>query len=231
MFRNKFIIYCVWCLLLLCLFAITNYFLSENKLIYEILLAPYHHSSTSTSSSSVKNKYQKSSRLPPAIDQSDFEWHSLNILSEQRQILKHQLVGTPPSEKTSQPIRSLIITTWRSGSTFLGDILNSMHGNFYHYEPLLQYKIQQIRGPPHDQQAVKIIDQLLRCNYTNLREYFKMATYTELFSQNLRYWQKCQPLCFEKDFIEKFCSLFPLQSMKIVRLRLALVENLLADLR
>lgn len=35
-------------------------------------------------------------------------------------------------ETGGQPIRSIIISTWRSGSTFLGDILNAMPGNFYH---------------------------------------------------------------------------------------------------
>lgn len=217
MFRNKFIIYCAWCLLLLCLFAITNYFRSENKLFSDISLAPGHHHLTTASK--------------PANHNTEMEWHKLNILSEQRQIIELHLPNTRTPETGAQPIRSLILTTWRSGSTFLGDILNSMNGNFYHYEPLHQYRIQQIRGPPNDEGALKLIAQLLRCNYANLNEYFQTATHTELFSQNLRYWKKCKPLCFEMDFIEKFCSLFPLQSMKIVRLRLNLIEDLLADKR
>merc|ERR1719192_3040726 len=30
----------------------------------------------------------------------------------------------------------LIVTTWRSGSTFLGDLLNHYKGTFYYFEPL-----------------------------------------------------------------------------------------------
>ena len=32
-----------------------------------------------------------------------------------------------------------IVTTWRSGSTFLGDLLMTPQATFYHYEPLLPY--------------------------------------------------------------------------------------------
>lgn len=65
-------------------------------------------------------------------------------------------------------MRSIIIATWRSGSTFLGDILNSVPGNYYHYEPLLDHGIVQIRGPPKSLQALRYLKQLLNCNYTNM---------------------------------------------------------------
>ena len=47
-----------------------------------------------------------------------------------------------PSYKTSDPIpvrnakNVLIATTWRTGSSFLGDILNHYPGTYYSYEPL-----------------------------------------------------------------------------------------------
>jgi hypothetical protein len=66
------------------------------------------------------------------------------------------------------PVRSLIITTWRSGSTFLGDVLNSHPGNYYHYEPLLDYDIVQIRGEPLASGAIRNLRNLLNCNYTNM---------------------------------------------------------------
>jgi len=71
-------------------------------------------------------------------------------------------------EQGGQPVRNIIITTWRSGSTFLGDILNSHPGNFYHYEPLLDYDIIQIRGPPHSTTAIQVLRNLLNCNFTQL---------------------------------------------------------------
>lgn len=67
-------------------------------------------------------------------------------------------------------MRSIIVTTWRSGSTFLGDILNSHPANYYHYEPLLDFSIIQIRGPPNAEKALNTLKNLLNCNYTNLGE-------------------------------------------------------------
>ena len=34
--------------------------------------------------------------------------------------------------------RILILTTWRSGSTFLGELLSMIPGTFYSFEPLLE---------------------------------------------------------------------------------------------
>lgn len=74
-------------------------------------------------------------------------------------------------ESGGTPIRSIIIATWRSGSTFLGDVLNSVPGNYYHYEPLLDHGIVQVRGPPLANTALRYINQLLNCNYTDMGQY------------------------------------------------------------
>lgn len=138
-------------------------------------------------------------------------------------------------ETNGSPVRSIIITTWRSGSTFLGDILNAMPANFYHYEPLLNYDIIQIRGPPYDQQAIQNLKNLLRCNYTDMAEYLNYGQqHTYLFSHNTRLWRQCRlysQFCWEPKFLSAYCKLFPLQSMKVVRLRLSIAEQLLADER
>ena len=42
-------------------------------------------------------------------------------------------------EALDQPLRRiLILTTWRSGSTFLGELLSMIPGTFYSFEPLLE---------------------------------------------------------------------------------------------
>ncbi len=41
-----------------------------------------------------------------------------------------------------QPVKALVVTTWRSGSTFLGDIMNAHPATYYHYEPLLHFDIR-----------------------------------------------------------------------------------------
>lgn len=71
-------------------------------------------------------------------------------------------------EKGGNPIRSIVLSTWRSGSTFVGDILNAHPANFYHYEPLLHYGIIQIRDPPLTDEAVQDLESMFKCDYSNL---------------------------------------------------------------
>ncbi|XP_055379266.1 uncharacterized protein LOC129610656 isoform X2 [Condylostylus longicornis] len=138
-------------------------------------------------------------------------------------------------ENDGSPVRSIIVTTWRSGSTFLGDILNSMPGNYYHYEPLLNFDIKQIRGPPDDEKAINNLKNLLKCDYTDMEEYLEYGKeHKYLFEHNERLWTQCKEFpqfCWRPKFLTPFCKLFPLQSMKIVRLRLSLAEKLLEDER
>lgn len=56
--------------------------------------------------------------------------------------------------------------------------------------------------------------------------------HTWLLEHNFRLWNKCtvRPyLCWEPQFLSPFCKLFPFQIMKVVRVRLSLVEELLED--
>lgn len=174
-------------------------------------------------------------RKKPKVQRKDInpasnEWQQLNMLSEQRNLLMRKF---PEHNSTLLPIRSLVIATWRSGSTFLGDILNSMAGNYYHYEPLLHKGIVQIRSNQSElaAEAIQHVGKLLRCNYTDMNSYMKHARHSELFSQNTQLWTHCHPFCFDPMFVQRFCALFPMQSMKLVRLRLSLLEPILADSR
>ncbi|XP_022115811.2 carbohydrate sulfotransferase 3-like [Pieris rapae] len=136
-------------------------------------------------------------------------------------------------ESGGQPLRSIIISTWRSGTTFLGEVLNSVPGNYYHYEPLLNYEIIQIRGSPYSDKALETITKMLKCDYNGMDEYFEYGkTHLHQFSHNTRLWDHCKyrkELCFDADFTSKFCKLFPFQSMKIVRVRLHLIQQLLEN--
>lgn len=182
-----------------------------------------------------------------------------NVLKDQREKIAEEMrslqrektfenldVLTP--ETNGNPFRSVIVTTWRSGSTFLGEILNTMPGNFYHFEPLVNYGITVLRRPPHDEAAIYQVKQLLNCNYTNLNEYVRFgAKHKFVYNYNIRLWKYCYlhpghpnrteirvqaddpRYCSNASFLSSFCKLFPLQSMKILRLRLALTEPLLED--
>uniref|UniRef100_A0A182NBZ0 Sulfotransferase domain-containing protein n=1 Tax=Anopheles dirus TaxID=7168 RepID=A0A182NBZ0_9DIPT len=158
-----------------------------------------------------------------------------DVLAYQRALIAAECADDEPDRKFPEegPVRSIIITTWRSGSTFLGDILNALPGNYYHYEPLLDFDIVQIRGPPNDSVAVHNLRHLLHCDYSEMENYLDFGrTHNYLFSHNTRLWQQCvrfPQFCYEPRFLGPFCQLFPRQSMKVVRLRAALVTPLLED--
>ncbi|XP_076481813.1 carbohydrate sulfotransferase 4 isoform X1 [Bombus vancouverensis nearcticus] len=134
-------------------------------------------------------------------------------------------------EKGGRPMRSVILTSWRSGSTFFGDVINAHPANFYHYEPLLDFGIVQIRGPPLADEALSNLEALLRCDFSNLDRYLDYGkTHPWVFNHNTHLWKQCQihkKICWDPRFVSKFCKLFPFQSMKIVRLRLRAAEKLL----
>lgn len=136
-------------------------------------------------------------------------------------------------ESGGQPLRSLIISTWRSGTTFLGEVLNAVPGNFYHYEPLLNYGIVQIRGTPDADKALKTIKKMFHCQFDGMEDYFDYGKgHWHQFSHNTRLWDHCKykkELCLDADFTSRFCRLFPFQSMKVVRVRLRLIKQLLQD--
>ncbi|XP_061706489.1 carbohydrate sulfotransferase 4-like [Cydia pomonella] len=141
-------------------------------------------------------------------------------------------------ESGGQPLRSLIISTWRSGSTFLGDILNAMPGNFYHFEPFMNVKAFQIRGPPEAEKAIISVKALFKCNFDSflhryLEQYLRnKVTPWYQFKHNDRLWKHVKynrDLFFDPMFFSSFCKLFPFQSMKLVRFRLRVVRDVLDD--
>ena len=64
------------------------------------------------------------------------------------------------------------VTTWRSGSTFLGEILASHPDTFYHFEPLAYNDRSgqrlQVRSGPLAEQSISTLSSLLRCDYSSL---------------------------------------------------------------
>lgn len=131
------------------------------------------------------------------------------------------------------PFHNIIIATWRSGSTFVGDVINALPGNFYHYEPLLDFGIVQVRGLSLAALAVRRLKRLLNCDYKDLDDYLPFGqTHPYLFSHNTRLWNQCNVYphyCWNSTFLSEYCKVFPFQSMKVVRIRLRLAEALLKD--
>ncbi|XP_045625224.1 carbohydrate sulfotransferase 1 [Procambarus clarkii] len=142
-------------------------------------------------------------------------------------------LSSQPRPKT---LKVVIATTWRSGSTFLEELLASHSAVYNHYEPLLQFGLRQIRDGQDAVEAQKIIHDLLSCRYSGHEEYMKTAqNIKEMISRNVQLWNTCSikdwgdALCFNEVFLTGACELFPWATMKIVRLRLKFLRPILED--
>lgn len=113
----------------------------------------------------------------------------------------------------------LIAATWRTGSSFLGDIIQSAPGVFYSYEPLV--------FPGSKTSPIELIDEIFRCKFRG--DYLehvngKNSDNVEFMSRNKRVWDTCskeKTLCTNPEFVGKLCRHFPVNLIKVVRLRLS----------
>ena len=74
--------------------------------------------------------------------------------------------ATPQKDTSSKTSNVMVVTSWRSGSTLIGELLNSYPKSFYSYEPLHHLDIRRAYDQDADaKSADKVIKGLLTCNY------------------------------------------------------------------
>ena len=124
----------------------------------------------------------------------------------------------------------LIVTRARSGSSFLGDLLNRYPGTFYNFEPLHFC----IRSSSWDSECyLKLITQVLKCAPHN--GYFQHVKETAFLFRNVRLWKACQSLwsdkmkCYLPEVFYSTCPVFPIRLTKTIRLSFNEAEPLLMD--
>ena len=136
----------------------------------------------------------------------------------------------------------LVLTTWRSGSTFLGDLLNHYRGSFYYFEPLHYYsKAKNNKNTPNPVQSeTEFLKSLMQCNFTaeniGFLHHASKSDNKFLFkNHNFRLWNTCHNLlpndmmCFMPEYLNTVCPLFPIKLIKTVRLQMRLIEELIND--
>ena len=78
-------------------------------------------------------------------------------------------------------VRAMVVTSWRSGSTLTGELLNSLPGSFYSYEPLSLFGIDRIyNGSKHVQSAINVIKGIFECDYTIVHKECKFKEKPEI---------------------------------------------------
>eukprot|EP00092_Neocalanus_flemingeri_P013102 GFUD01014118.1.p1 GENE.GFUD01014118.1~~GFUD01014118.1.p1 ORF type:complete len:403 (+),score=101.21 GFUD01014118.1:308-1516(+) len=132
----------------------------------------------------------------------------------------------------------LIATTWRSGSTFLGDLLNHYPGVFYFFEPLHYYS--SIADKSQVQNETTFLKSLFSCqfdseNYGFLQHVAQPNNKFLFKSHNQRLWNSCknllprEALCLLPEYLSRLCPLYPIKLVKTVRIRVRMLEDLLKN--
>lgn len=154
--------------------------------------------------------------------------------AQSMEIVGNVKVGQEVADLSARHI--MVVTTWRSGSTFLGDLLNHYKGVFYYFEPLHYYAKE--KGQP--QSEIQFVESLLKCEYNQdnigfLHHVSKPSNKFLLKNHNFRLWNSChnvlpnEMMCLLPEYLNKVCPLYPIKLMKTVRLQLKEVEKLIKD--
>ena len=107
-----------------------------------------------------------------------------------------------PTNVTTESVLKnvMVVTSWRSGSTLVGELLNSYPNSFYSYEPLHHLDIRRAYAGDKDaKSADKVIKGLLTCNYTPVLQECKYSASSVTYSH-------CSKSSF---FVQKFNFDFP----------------------
>lgn len=150
--------------------------------------------------------------------------HSLTLGS------KRPLIGEKVGEGQKRMI--LIVSNWRSGSSFLGHLLNHLPGAWYFFEPLF-FAYQSVLPQMRDTFQTKVVEDLLQCKYHESIAEADMKKMIFFFRKTSRVWDVCGEsqgngtVCNSKSFLEEACRYFPLQVIKSVRLRYKAVQELI----
>ena len=78
----------------------------------------------------------------------------------------------------------MIVTSWRSGSTLTGELLNSVPGSYYSYEPLSFVGINRIYNSSQKdliQSSLNVIKGIFKCNYSMVERECKFLELNVLF--------------------------------------------------
>ena len=124
--------------------------------------------------------------------------------------------------------RIMIVSTWRTGSSFLGELIQSVPGVFYSYEPL--HFFDRHHGSKED-----LIRSIFHCTFPS--DYLRhISGLTEggqdFMRRNRRVWEACNhdpSLCHRSEFVRRLCTYFPIQLTKVVRLRVRELAGILKE--
>lgn len=165
------------------------------------------------------------------------------LIKDRHQKQLHSLISSAFNPLNSLPvinkssvIRILVVTYFRSGSTFLGDLLQQNWKSFFTFEPL-HYMSDGVRiEGQRTEEAIDLIEKIFRCDFQSVSTYIDWVKQTKnqfLFKWNKFLWGVCRfrsKTCFDPIFIRETCLRAKVHIMKVVRLDLRHLDSVLSRL-
>ena len=131
-----------------------------------------------------------------------------------------------------RPTSVFILSTWETAHAVLGDIINTLPGNYYFVEPLRGFGMIQLNGTT-ESVGLDQLRNLMNCNFSGAEEYLKdLEMDSQPIRRNTRLWAQCRnrrQFCYSPEFLRAFCREFPIKTMNVLRLRLSAMAEWLAD--
>lgn len=137
----------------------------------------------------------------------------------------------------SSPIRYiLLVSHFRAGSSFIGDLLQQNWKTFYSFEPLHLFQINYKIQSDQENAALSLLSNIYSCTFTSEPGYVNWIRKEEnkfLLTWNRFLWSLCnihRYWCYDPDFISQLCLRTKYRVIKVTRLSLESTEKLLQSL-
>lgn len=121
------------------------------------------------------------------------------------------------------PLHILLVAYPRTGSSFVGDLIQSLPNSFYHFEPLHFIQGSFLNGSFYE--ARDLLDNLFQCNISQIEGFLLWQKSHKAFmklERNIRYWKNCfiNKTCYNGTYIDSFCRNQTLVLIKTIRMNL-----------
>ncbi|CAN7951852.1 unnamed protein product [Ixodes pacificus] len=125
--------------------------------------------------------------------------------------------------------RIIVVAYFRSGSSFLGEILSQAPRTFYHFEPLYFYASARGARVINMSAGLNVLGDVFRCDFHGATDYLERGKlFIYPFAANRAFWLYCGgeiDVCLDAAIMSQFCQMCTIQVMKVIRMSLRQVRK------
>ncbi|XP_063597927.1 carbohydrate sulfotransferase 3-like [Penaeus indicus] len=202
----------------------------ENSIVTEKIQKTTDNQAEQTVRTAETNTITYTNRAPSSRDRSPGNGTQDQTNTDSRVATARPAAAPEPPKVRHPPNILLLSSMGRSGSSFLGGLLNSQPGSFYIFEPLHSLEAWRMLS---DAVARGTFTQIVSCNFTGtllngLASEPDFAIRTPS-AYSCRHTKKANQTCFDAKKLKQACDKLPIKIIKTIRTRVSWLEPLLRD--